>query len=62
MASIFDDKTDVVLAGKVHRRDDIFARGNIDGIANKIAQQTWPIRCGKGITALVGEIRLHHRR
>lgn len=62
MASIFDDKTDIILPGKVHSRDDIFARGNIDGIADEIAQQAWSILCGKGITTLVGEISLHHRR
>lgn len=61
MASILNDKPNVVLPGKVDGCNHVFARRNIDGIANKIAQKARTVGCSKGITALVGEISLHHR-
>ena len=62
MAGVTDDKANVVLASKVHSSDDLIAGGDVDSVADVVAQRA---RLGLGrerITCLVGKVGLHHRR
>lgn len=61
MASITNNKADVVITSKVHSSDDLVARRDIHGIVHIVTELAGSGLRSKGITCLIGKICLHHR-
>jgi hypothetical protein len=61
MARVANDNTDVVVLCKLERTGDILGLGGLDRVGNVVAELAGNTPVGKGVTALVGKVRLHDR-
>ena len=61
MTSVSDKETDVVVLRKFDSLRNVLSRGDLDGVADIVAQLTGRGPVGKGIARLVCKVGLHHR-
>lgn len=61
MPGITDHEANIVFLGEFDCRHNILACGHVDRVIDVIAQQARAVLCSERVTALIGEICLHHR-
>lgn len=61
MACVSDDKTNVILLGKLDGCSNVAARRDVDRVAHVVTEDTCLRLWCERIAALVGKVGLHHR-